>query len=432
MRRGLVGMDRAVRRGRGTRGYLAASLLALVTCFLVTSAVPASAVDRPTPPVLDAQPLTPGQLTDQVKAADALRAEVMRSSAQVAAANSRLERLSGQASTLLADLSAARTEQVAAQTEAAQERTRLRRLGVEVQAARDALGQLASDSYTRGGGALGDIVAMLEALTAPSAEKSTDSLATVQYLVGSSAREVDHLRLLRSAQVATSARAETASRRATAAATRAAKAKADLEVVIADQRTALRRFRVAQTDQLGRAAGVLGELLRSEDAAAAEADRQLRAALGGQDSSLLPAERSTCGQGAESQNYPNGHFPASALCPLYAAPNESLTRKASIAFNAMSHAYERQTGSALCVTDGYRPYAEQVAVHLASPRMTATPGKSQHGLGLAVDLCGGVQSFGDPAHLWMQRNAPLYGWFHPAWAEPSGVTPEPWHWEFAH
>jgi LAS superfamily LD-carboxypeptidase LdcB len=103
-----------------------------------------------------------------------------------------------------------------------------------------------------------------------------------------------------------------------------------------------------------------------------------------------------------------------------------------MAFNAMSIAYQKQRGSALCVTDGYRSYAEQVVVKLASPKLAASPGKSQHGLGLAVDLCGGVQNFANPAHLWMQRNAPLYGWFHPAWAEPSGVTPEPWHWEFAH
>jgi LAS superfamily LD-carboxypeptidase LdcB len=85
----------------------------------------------------------------------------------------------------------------------------------------------------------------------------------------------------------------------------------------------------------------------------------------------------------------------------------------------------------LCVTDGYRPLAEQIAVKLATPRLAATPGTSQHGLGLAVDLCGGVQSFAAPAHLWMQQNAPLYGWFHPAWAEPTGTMPEPWHWEFA-
>ena len=106
-------------------------------------------------------------------------------------------------------------------------------------------------------------------------------------------------------------------------------------------------------------------------------------------------------------------------------------RDNAMAFNAMSNAYQQQTGSALCVADSYLSYAEQVAVLLERPGLAATPGTSQHGLGLATDLCGGVQDFASPAHLWMQRYAPLYGWFHPAWVEPSGVLPEPWHWEFA-
>ena len=85
----------------------------------------------------------------------------------------------------------------------------------------------------------------------------------------------------------------------------------------------------------------------------------------------------------------------------------------------------------LCVADAYRSFSEQVAIKLERPGLAAAPGTSQHGLGLAVDLCGGVQDFGAPAHLWMQQNAPLYGWFQPAWADSTGVLPEPWHWEFA-
>jgi len=407
----------------------------LVTSAVVTAAVPvmaatpASADVRPTRPVVDAKTLTPRQLTDQVNAADALRADLMRSGAEVAAANTRLERFSAQANTLLADLSAARTAQVAAQTEAAAQQSRLSQLGVDVQAALDALGQLASNSYIRGGGPLGDVVAILDTLTARSADQNTDSMATVQYLVNGRARVFDRLQSLRSAQVFTSARAEAASRGAAAATAKAEKAKSDLDAVIIDQRTALEGFRAAEAAQIGQAAGLRGDLLRSEDAVARAADKRLAQALAAQDFTLLMDESSSCGKG--SANYPNGRLPASALCPLYAAPGESLTRDASMAFNAMSNAYQRWSGSTLCVTDSYRSYAEQVAVKLASPRFAATPGHSQHGLGLAVDFCGGVQNFGDPAHLWMQRNAPLYGWFHPAWAEPSGGLPEPWHWEFA-
>ena len=58
------------------------------------------------------------------------------------------------------------------------------------------------------------------------------------------------------------------------------------------------------------------------------------------------------------------------------------------------------------------------------------PGTRTTALGVAVDLCGGVEGFGTQAHRWMQDNAPRYGWMHPSWAEPRGSRPEPWHWEF--
>jgi LAS superfamily LD-carboxypeptidase LdcB len=379
--------------------------------------------------VVDAETLTPQQLANQVKAADALRAELMKSSAEVAATNARLERISAEANALLAKLSAARTAQLNAATDAATQKTRLVELGVEVQAAQDALGQLASDAYIRGGGPLGDVTAMLEALTSPSANRNTDTMATVRYLIDARARLFARLRSLRSEQVTTSAKAETTSIKAADAAKAAAQAKAELDGVIAEQRAALEGFLSAQAGQVGRASGLRGALLRSGDPLAAAADRRLAEALKGQDFKLLTDDSSSCGN--DTALYPNGQLPASALCPLFATAGDSLRREAAMAFNAMSNAYQQQSGSALCVADSYRSYSEQVAIKLERPGFAATPGTSQHGLGLALDLCGGVQDFSAPAHLWMQRNAPLYGWFHPAWAEPSGALPEPWHWEFA-
>ena len=420
---------------------LVSMVIALVANGLVMPAAPAGAASQPTPSVpsadpkpktsvVDASTLTPEQLAAQVKAADALRADLMRSSAEVAATISRLERISAQANTLLAQLSEARTAQVDAATEAAAQRAHLLELGIEVQIAQDSLGQLASDAYMRGGGPLGDITAILEALTSPSVSKNTDTLATVRYLVDGRARLFDRLKSLRSEQVTTSATAQAASIRATAAAKTAAAAKSKLDIVIAEQRTALEGFQSAQGAQVGRAAGLRGTLLRSEHPLALAADRRLAQALQGQDFKLLIDDSTSCGKD-DPANYANGQLPASALCPLYAAPGQSLRRDAAGAFNAMSNAYQQQAGSALCVADAYRSFSEQVAIKLERPGLAATPGTSQHGLGLAVDLCGGVQDFGAPAHLWMQQNAPLYGWFHPAWAEPSGVLPEPWHWEFA-
>jgi D-alanyl-D-alanine carboxypeptidase len=422
------GFRQVLRPGR--HALLVASLLsALAASSLVMSAAPASAEPRPTPGVVDAKPLTRRQLSDQVKAAEALRVDLTRSSAEVAAANARLDRYSGQANSLLANVSAARTAQVAAQTEAVAQKGRLVELGVEAQAAHDALGQLASDAYVRDGGPMGEVAAIFGALTAPRADRNTDSLATVRYLIDGRARLYDHLHSLESEQVSASARAESASTKAAAAAKTAAEAKLKLDAVINQQRTALEGFRTAQAGQVGQAAGLRGLLLRSKDPAARAADKKLREALQGQDFIHLIDDSSSCGKDAAS--YPNGRLPASALCPLYVAPGESLRRGAAMAFNSMARNYEAQTGSALCVADSYRSYSEQVAVKLERQGFAATPGSSQHGLGLAVDLCGGVQDFSAPAHLWMQRNAPLYGWFHPAWAEPSGVLPEPWHWEFA-
>ena len=71
-----------------------------------------------------------------------------------------------------------------------------------------------------------------------------------------------------------------------------------------------------------------------------------------------------------------------------------------------------------------------MALARAKRGLAAPPGTSNHGSGFAVDLCGGIESFGTKAHAWMKANAGRYGWNHPGWAEPRGSSPEPWHWEW--
>ena len=39
------------------------------------------------------------------------------------------------------------------------------------------------------------------------------------------------------------------------------------------------------------------------------------------------------------------------------------------------------------------------------PVLAAVPGTSNHGWGLAVDLCGGIERFGTQQYAWMQANA---------------------------
>jgi len=134
--------------------------------------------------------------------------------------------------------------------------------------------------------------------------------------------------------------------------------------------------------------------------------------------------------GGRTELYANGRIPVSALCPVWGTAGDVLRADAAYAFNQLSVAFDRRFGHPICVTDTYRSYDEQVAVRARRPGLAAVPGTSNHGWGRAADLCGGIQSFGSTTHVWMLLNAPLFGWFHPAWAEPTGPMPEPWHWEF--
>ena len=134
--------------------------------------------------------------------------------------------------------------------------------------------------------------------------------------------------------------------------------------------------------------------------------------------------------GRDTTAYPNGRIPPDALCPLWQAPG-LLRADAAAAFDRMSHDHATGTGLPLCVTDAYRSYDDQVRVRAERGRWAATPGHSNHGLGIAADLCGGAEDPASAVQAWLQLHAPLYGWFHPAWAAPDGPLPEPWHWEYA-
>lgn len=125
----------------------------------------------------------------------------------------------------------------------------------------------------------------------------------------------------------------------------------------------------------------------------------------------------------------NGLLPNTALCYI-GVKSHMLRPEAARSYVALATAYEEHFKAPLCITDSYRPLREQVSLKAAKPRLAAKPGTSNHGWGMAVDLCGGIENFGTPQHQWLQQNALAYGFYHPQWAEPTGSKPEPWHWEF--
>lgn len=120
----------------------------------------------------------------------------------------------------------------------------------------------------------------------------------------------------------------------------------------------------------------------------------------------------------------------SELMGIPFAPTKSLAPAATLALVQMNNAYRSRFGNNIFITDAYRTYAQQVLLKAAKGDLAATPGTSNHGLGLAVDLGGGINSFGTPQHNWMIENASKYGWVNPSWAQQGGSKPEPWHWEF--
>lgn len=131
--------------------------------------------------------------------------------------------------------------------------------------------------------------------------------------------------------------------------------------------------------------------------------------------------------GHEASGHANGMIPEAVLCPLPQA-GERLRSDAAESFIELDGRYRERFGRPMCVADSYRPYHEQVSLFREkAPGMAARPGTSQHGLGVAVDLCGGVNQLGTVEHEWMLANAPGHGWRNPAWAR-NGF--EPWHWEF--
>ncbi|WP_214111086.1 D-alanyl-D-alanine carboxypeptidase family protein [Acrocarpospora catenulata] len=129
----------------------------------------------------------------------------------------------------------------------------------------------------------------------------------------------------------------------------------------------------------------------------------------------------------EADQYANGLLPKSMLCPL-PFKGEELRADAAIAFADLNLAYKKRFGQPLCVVDSYRSLRDQQIVYYQRPGLAAIPGRSNHGLGLAVDFCGPIRVYKSTEFVWLEQNGKQFGWIHPDWAYVSPF--EPWHWEY--
>jgi len=371
--------------------------------------------------------LSPAELAAQLAQAQELQAQLEASNAKLAAITAKMTQLSTQSSTALQALQTAqRNESLALQTASAQQ-ARLTDLQARATDLHNQLTVWAREAYVSGG-ALARYQAYITALQATRTDQVGDSLFLINYVGESEDQAVQEAQTLVTVQQVVTAQANLAATQATAARAQAEQASNAVKVALDQQKALLSAEQAAQAGRLGQAALTQTQLANSHSAAAIAAAAELAAASAGKSTA-----GASCGKGATKaavKGFANGQIPRSALCPIWGAPGQLLRADAAAAFTTMSKAYAQRFGQPICVTDSYRSYSQQVALYAEKPNLAARPGTSNHGWGVAVDLCGGIQSFGTVQHTWLFTHAPLFGWFHPAWAEPTGSRPEPWHWEF--
>ncbi len=374
----------------------------------------------------DGPALTADQLAAQVAQAEALRSHLAASDSALAVVLTKLDALATQSNQLLDKLAQARATQASAQAAAAQSQALSARLDQQLALERQRLRAWAFFAYSEGG-STAEMVGVFDAL-ADDPSRAGNPLGDLSYLTDTRAQTFANIQTLQLQQADATYRAEVASASAQKAAGAAADAKASVDTAVLQQKSLLETLRRTQADDIAKAGPLVGILAGASSTRASAAYDALLAEMARKGQSVASVG-TACSN--DERSYPNGMLPAAALCPLWKAPGESLRPRAAAAFNSLSALYAKQTGQPLCVTDSYRSLGEQVAVKASRGRWAATPGRSPHGLGIALDLCGGIGSFGTPAYEWMKQNGPLYGWYHPSWAEPGGSLPEPWHWQFA-
>lgn len=347
-----------------------------------------------------------------------LKSQVAAQSAETAAAQQHLLAASAQANAALNAYETALERSRRAQAIADAARNRLLAAQRRTAASRQRVDDYAAQAYMAGG-SVGTLASTVALLNSGGPQQAVERMRLLQEVGRSDALALETV----SAQEAQQRLAAQAAAGTQQTATRlllvADRSRVHADAVVAGQRRLLR--------QLQARLGSTRAKLSSAQAAAAAAAAQTAAAA----RQVQQVGLARC-QGGDLSGYPDVELPLAALCPLWGAPGNELRASAAASFNSMSRAFAAAVGTPICVTDSYRSYAEQVAVARSRPGYAAKPGTSRHGLGIAIDLCGGIETDGTAANQWMRLNAPGYGWFHPSWADAGGGGPyEPWHWEFA-
>jgi len=156
------------------------------------------------------------------------------------------------------------------------------------------------------------------------------------------------------------------------------------------------------------------------------------------------------------QNYKNGELPTDALFEskamrvYYIGADKrnikyKLYKDAAASLDSLMNYFAKVQfpgKQTISITDGYRDIEEQRALKARLGDQAATPGRSNHGWGVAVDFWWGLPTnlrkqekyrqigFTHPMYKWFFENAWRYGWYNPAALRDNVSLDEWWHWEF--
>jgi peptidoglycan hydrolase-like protein with peptidoglycan-binding domain len=120
----------------------------------------------------------------------------------------------------------------------------------------------------------------------------------------------------------------------------------------------------------------------------------------------------------------NGQLPDTMLQRI-GVGSHRLHPSAAAAFGKLRE-LAASAGIDLTCTDSYRTLDQQIDLKQRKPQWSATPGRSVHGWGFAVDVSIGMppKAFGASVLRWLNDNGPPSGWFL---GRPKD---EPWHWVY--
>lgn len=372
------------------------------------------------------EPLSPALLADQLAEADELLASLSAGNAELAALLEELDELSEASNAALERKADAQAAAERAQSRAEASQRAADRVADQLALKHQQLRDWAFSAYADGG-STAEMMSVFDALM-KDASKAGNPVGDLTYLTDQRIMIFEDIRELTEREQKAAERAARDLEIAQEKADDAEQAKVEADEALQAHKDRIAQVEEEQVDLLSDAAPVAAMLLGMVSPEARERGEAIVEALLERNLDVPDVDQ-PCS--TDAGVYPNGQLPATALCPLWMAPDHYASPAAALQFDAMSKKFAEDFGRPICVTSSYRSFSQQVAVKATRGKWAAVPGTSNHGFGKALDLCGGINSFGTIEHLWMRQNAPLFGWFHPSWAGAGGSLPEPWHWEFA-